>query len=137
MCKRLTCLCVSLRNSHSLFIASRPSSQIFGLVPSRLHFPLDSLVNTQVTASSKLVVPRKVVLLADRFQTFHDFEKDPANKKTWYLDRRCEVSPKNTSDGMPSQRKIVRPQSTWTITARVKMRGEQVKLVGVWTTYVA
>jgi len=86
----------------------------------------------QVTASSKLVVPRKVVLSPDRFQTFHDFEKDPRNKKNWYLDRKCELLPRNATDAMPSQRKIVRPQSTWAITATVKQRGEEVKLVRSW-----
>jgi hypothetical protein len=85
-----------------------------------------------VTASSKLVVPRKVVLSPDRFQTFHDFEKDPRNKKNWYLDRKCELLPRNATDAMPSQRKIVRPQSTWAITATVKQRGEEVKLVRSW-----
>uniref|UniRef100_A0A6S8KGU1 Protein ENHANCED DISEASE RESISTANCE 2 C-terminal domain-containing protein n=1 Tax=Dunaliella tertiolecta TaxID=3047 RepID=A0A6S8KGU1_DUNTE len=91
----------------------------------------------KVTASSKLVVPRKVVLCRDRFQTFHDYEKDPRNKKTWYLDRKCELIPKNATDSMPSQRKIVRPQSTWAITATVKQRGEEVKLfliTVVWPT---
>lgn len=75
------------------------------------------------------MVPRKVVLSADRFQTYHDFEKDPRNKKNWYLDRKCELQPKFASDTMPIQRKIVRPQSTWAITATVKQRGEEVKLV--------
>ena len=78
--------------------------------------------------NSELVVSRKLKLYRSKFTTFHDFEKDPDNKKSWYLDRKCELSPK-TVDALVTSKKLVRPHGTWTITATVTGVGSSVNLV--------
>lgn len=83
----------------------------------------------QVTSNSRMVVPRKVQLFRDKFCTYHDFAKDPRDKKNWFLDRKCELFPRSVADGIPVQRKLVRPQKTWAITATVRGRGQEVQLV--------
>ncbi len=84
----------------------------------------------QGTSNSDLVVPRRVQLLAQKFYTYHD-ESDPSHgRKSWYLDRRCQLSPKSPEE-IPAQptTKSVRPRKTWTITASLKGKGEHVQLV--------
>lgn len=79
------------------------------------------------TSSDDYVVLRKVCLYkGGKLVTFHDVQKDPYNKKTWYLDHKCELS------GIALTNKRVRPSGTWAITASVrKSRGQAISLVSL------
>ena len=85
----------------------------------------------KATTNGDLVVHRMIHLYSDdgKFQTFHDFNKDPRNKKSWYLDRRCVLSPENAADiSDQPQRKLERERGTWTITATATGSGREVNL---------
>eukprot|EP00798_Chlamydomonas_sp_ICE-L_P012259 gene12259-15405_t len=81
------------------------------------------------TTASNLVVARKLELYeGNKFVTFHDFDKDPGNKKTWYIDGKCELIPKTSAEIATAQGKRMRPNKTWTITAKAKGAGEPISL---------
>ena len=85
----------------------------------------------KATTNGDLVVCRMIHLYGDdgKFVTFHDWEKDPSRRKTWYLDRRCVLSPENAADiSDQPQRKLERQPGTWTITATATGSGREVKL---------
>mmetsp|Transcript_6312 Transcript_6312/g.13904 ORF Transcript_6312/g.13904 Transcript_6312/m.13904 type:complete len:915 (+) Transcript_6312:68-2812(+) len=83
----------------------------------------------KATTNSDLVVVRRLRLFREgKFLTFHDYQKDINNKKSWYLDRKCELSPKYANEILQPVRKTERPQGTWTITATVTGSGNPVSL---------
>ncbi len=45
---------------------------------------------------------------AGKFYTFHNYEKDKHDKKTWYLDQKCELSPKSAAEITEPNRKLER-----------------------------
>ncbi len=84
--------------------------------------------STRVLGLSDLVVRRRLRLFRDRITTFHDFNKDPADQKSWILDRSCKLEPENADELAPA-RKFVRPPGTWTVTASVMGAAMPVDLV--------
>lgn len=75
-----------------------------------------------------LVVRRRLRLCQRRLETFHDLQRDPNDKKTWFLDRACRLEPERAED-IPLQRKLLRPPGKWTVTATVTGQGQPVQLV--------
>jgi hypothetical protein len=72
----------------------------------------------KATTNSDLVVHRMVHLFDDgKFYTYHDYEKDKNNKKSWYLDRSCELHPKNASD-IIQQKKTERQKGAFSSAVR-------------------
>ena len=73
----------------------------------------------KATTNEDLVVPRMIQLYSSegKFHSFHDYKKDPRDRKSWYLDRRCVLRPENAAD-ITDQPKKEREPGTWTITGR-------------------
>ena len=83
----------------------------------------------KTTTNSDLVVNRMVHLFPEgKFHSFHSFEKDPNDRKSWYLDKHCQLSPENASDIHQARRKHERQQGTWTITATMVGAGRELDL---------
>ena len=82
----------------------------------------------KATANSELVVRRMLHLTDEGWYTFHDYDKNPSERKAWYLDRRCHLSPENAADIVQPQRKLERQPGTWTITATALGSGKEVSL---------
>lgn len=83
----------------------------------------------KATTSSDLVVLRHLKLFRSKFVTFHDYNRDPTDKKSWFLDRKCELQPRSAADIREPQTKTIRPPGTWTLTAMIKSKGQPVQLV--------
>ncbi|GFH19972.1 DUF1336 domain-containing protein, partial [Haematococcus lacustris] len=67
-----------------------------------------------------VVVWRKIRLFRD---------KDPRNRKSWYLDRRCVLVPSSPWDIPPSPRHMfVRPRSTWAVVAALRNKVDPIQL---------
>ena len=77
------------------------------------------------TAVGEYFLKRRTILERDRFITYHNYERDKEDKKSWYLDRKCELS--SVSD-TPSVHRL-RPPGTWTLTAKAAGLGKPVSLV--------
>ncbi|KAG1680323.1 hypothetical protein FOA52_015413 [Chlamydomonas sp. UWO 241] len=50
------------------------------------------------------------------------------SKRAWYLDRKCDLSPRDAGSIQEPAPMRVRPEGTWSITARVRKAGEPVSL---------
>lgn len=84
----------------------------------------------QLTSVSELVVRRHVKLFKEKFTSYHNYEVDKGkNRKSWYLDCKCKLSPSSFEDIGPAERRVIRPQGTWTITATVTRPKQAVNLV--------
>lgn len=82
------------------------------------------------TSNSDLVVKRRVKLYGDRFVTFHDYDKDPRDSRSWLLASGCELRPKAASEIAPVK-KWIRPKGAWTISATVGLtETAEIQLVG-------
>ncbi|MEW5313170.1 MAG: hypothetical protein WDW38_004759 [Sanguina aurantia] len=68
----------------------------------------------------QLMVSRRLRLYSIKFVTYHDFDNDPENRKTWFLDGKCELIPRNPEDLAVPVTRFVRPRGTWTIVATVQ-----------------
>lgn len=79
-------------------------------------------------ANNDLVVKRKLFLYNGRFETFHDYERDRSDKKTWHFSRESVIYPRNPQS-MKCTKRVIRPTGTWSITATVKGVGEPICLV--------
>lgn len=84
----------------------------------------------KATTNADLVVHRMIHLFASegKFHSFHHFDKDPNDRKSWYLDKGCHLSPENAIDIQQARRKHERQPGTWTITATVVGAGREVDL---------
>ena len=58
-----------------------------------------------------------------KFHSYHDFERDVRDRKSWYLDRRCHLSPEDANEITQPSHKLERQRGTWTITATMGMAG--------------
>jgi hypothetical protein len=66
----------------------------------------------KLTMRSSLVVRRRVALYDNGvFYTYHDFDKQPDQRKAWYLSGRCRLSP--VEDLEVAHEKHVRPHGAW------------------------
>lgn len=66
------------------------------------------------TVSTNVVVERYAELCSDgKIVTYHDYANEPNNTRIWYLDSRCELSPKLDTDITTPVSRIVRPRGTW------------------------
>ncbi|MEW5300425.1 MAG: hypothetical protein WDW36_003356 [Sanguina aurantia] len=68
------------------------------------------------TLAAEVVVRRFVRLYLSRFDTFHNFAIDPRDKRSWLLDRHCELEPRNAED-IKTGKRYIRPGKVWSVTA--------------------
>lgn len=81
------------------------------------------------TLAAEVVVRRFVRLYLSRFDTFHNFAIDPRDKRSWLLDRHCELDPKNADD-IKTGKRYIRPGKVWSVTASLGAGNlKQVQLV--------
>lgn len=81
------------------------------------------------TAHSDFVVRRKLHLFQEgKCITYHDWDDDPNNKRSWYFSPQSELLPAKASEISPSK-KLLRPPKTWAITAIAKSNCKAMQLV--------
>lgn len=81
------------------------------------------------TLAAEVVVRRFVRLYLSRFDTYHNFAIDPRDKRSWLLDRHCELDPKNADD-IKAAKRYIRPGKVWSVTASLGAGNlKQVQLV--------
>lgn len=84
----------------------------------------------KLTGSAHVVLRRIELYRKGMFLTFHDEAKDPNSRKSYFIERRCELDPAHASSICELETKLIRPSGTWAITSYArKGRGEQVQLV--------